>query len=239
MPSSQETPSVRETPDIALDKDSLQSLGRLARVSQHLEKILTAAVEIEAQPGIYQITENVAQKTGIELSTVRQAIFPLLSIYQTQLRLKAAPEQTIKAFTDAFDRNATDSQGRADFAAWQKAQSAITKALATLGPDHPLVISQKAAKVVFAHEHILTTAQILTDVRPVFNSAADQIKQMIITHVLSVSYSDGTSERQIQFALDAVDLAELKKACQRAEQKARTVKDALKAMPWNTLIFRE
>jgi hypothetical protein len=68
--------------------------------------------------------------------------------------------------------------------------------------------------------------------RPVFDDAGESIKQTIVTHTILIDYSDGGDNRQLQVAMDASDIAELRRLCERAEVKAASLRSVLKDMPW-------
>ena len=63
--------------------------------------------------------------------------------------------------------------------------------------------------------------------------------QSVVSHTLSIDYHDGPDHRVIQFTLDATDIADLKKQCERAQNKSAVVKRDLKCLPWPTSVFRE
>jgi len=71
---------------------------------------------------------------------------------------------------------------------------------------------------------VLTDTRLITDLRPVFNAAGDEIKAIVLTHVLSVSYFDGSQRRRIEFALDVADLGQLRKIAERAYRKMATAR---------------
>ena len=72
-------------------------------------------------------------------------------------------------------------------------------------------------------------ASIITDVRPVFNDAATEIDELVITHMLSVDYTDGTQHKTVlTLAMDQEDVAQLQAQCERAAQKVLTLKNGFK-----------
>lgn len=89
---------------------------------------------------------------------------------------------------------------------------------------HPKIdIAAKATDLAFDFANILHTANVITDIRPVFNSEATDINGCVISFTLRIQYA-GTSGRQnISIAMDERDVSKLAHACTRALTKAETI----------------
>lgn len=89
---------------------------------------------------------------------------------------------------------------------------------------HPKIdIAAKATDLAFDFANILHTANVITDIRPVFNSEATDINGCVISFTLRIQYA-GTSGRQnISIAMDERDVSKLAQACTRALTKAETI----------------
>lgn len=120
---------------------------------------------------------------------------------------------------------------------WEAAVPAVVAALDAISDDHPLLISAKATLLAYSQQNLLMSARVITDVRPVFNAAADKIVETVITHTLLVSYRADNRPRLMTFALDQEDVEKLGKQCERAELKARVTKEQLKE--FNPVILPE
>jgi hypothetical protein len=106
-------------------------------------------------------------------------------------------------------------------------RAAIKQRLQELLDIDILRIGAKAFEVLFEHEHNLTAARILTDVRPVFgDNVAERPMAAIIVHNLRISYMDAGQRREFFVALDTSDIEKLMKTVERAKVKA----DSLKAL---------
>jgi hypothetical protein len=116
----------------------------------------------------------------------------------------------------------------------------ITKGIERYSPESSVAISFKAQKLTFLRERIFHEAEIITETRPVFNEAGDEILEMIITQTLVCTYSADNKVSNIHLALDGADIANLRKACDRAVVKASALKQALsKDSTWNVVIVEE
>ena len=134
----------------------------------------------------------------------------------------------INLMTEAFRAKANTEQEKEEFRLWEQKKGPICAAIDSLRPDDVFLLSEKAGRISFAHQNIFKDAQILTDLRPIFNEAATSIVQAVVTHALYLEYYDGTETRRLELTLDATDAAHLKRLCTRAEQKAISAKESLK-----------
>jgi hypothetical protein len=118
--------------------------------------------------------------------------------------------------------------------------SQIRAIIETYSASHPISISMKAEKLSYLHETLLQDAEIITDIRPVFNAGGTKILEMIATHSLVVSaYSLGTGARRLHFAMDAGDVLRLRDVCDRAIVKTDSIKKEMGGMPWITKVLND
>jgi mRNA-degrading endonuclease YafQ of YafQ-DinJ toxin-antitoxin module len=123
---------------------------------------------------------------------------------------------------------------------WSKQEPEINEILMLLADNHPAVISYKAQRLSHSYERILMDAEILTDVRPVYTIKGDKILEMIIQHKLIITQHDRNHRNgDIHFAMDAQDVVNLRKACDRAIQKAKILKDSFGNLPWVTEVLSD
>jgi hypothetical protein len=221
---------------LSLDDDGIAELTALADHADKLDAILAAATSAGPQVGTVALARRISEKVGLALPNVFAILGAILSFYRTQARQKVDATEVADAIS-AYLRATQPSSTLAP--TWNSVKQSVVRALAAMSPDHPIQVASKAMQIATAKEHDLVGMRILTDVRPVFNEAADAIIQGIITHSLILDYHDGHTHRTIQFNLDATDVADLRQQCDRAERKASTLKRDLKSMAWPTTIFRE
>lgn len=224
---------------LILKKETIEELETLARAAGELRAIIAAAAEIAPQIGTPPVARLIARKLGKPIWELRSILAAVLNFYRTSVNLELNVADTAEAVSRALRHAAKTDEDEARIKIWESAKDRIVQAAGQLQPDHPLVSAQKALRVAASRQYELVDMRIFTDARPVFNEAGDAILQMIITHVLSLDYHSGHDHRVIQFTLDAADLAELTKLCERAARKAAVVKRDLKVASWPTAIFRE
>ena len=103
---------------------------------------------------------------------------------------------------------------------------------AMLGLESLNVLAVKAKELQTQSQRTFCDARVLTDVRPLFGENASELPTTaIIVHTLKLGFHDSGSpgHKDIYIALDAGDIAELRKVLQRAEEKTQSLKAVLDA----------
>jgi electron transfer flavoprotein alpha subunit len=224
---------------LTLNPHIIREMTRVAQNPDQLSAIISAVTSLGPQPGIAVMAGRVAEVGGMSEDEVRRSLYTLQSIYNVQHSLGLNAEEAVAAITEEMAKEASTEKDKEDLLKWKKAESKIVEVIKSITPEHALLATEKAGRVLFAHQSLLTEAKLYTDIRPVFNDRADSIVQSVVTHVLALEYESGDAERQLLITLDASDVSALKRACQRAEQKAAVIKQAFKDMPWPTFVFHE
>jgi hypothetical protein len=103
----------------------------------------------------------------------------------------------------------------------------IVKAIERYAGDNSVTISYKAQRLTYIRENIYQDAEIITDVRPVFDAKGEKIIEYLITHYLVATYFHNGRFEQIHLAMDAADVVKLRKGCDRAIIKSRAIKAEL------------
>lgn len=226
-------------PLLNLPADALDELLELARGAESLSAIVTATEAVPPAVGVTAIVKAVAARLGAPTGEIASLAISLLNFYRTSVRLNASLADTAEAVGANIARSSKVKQRERMLEEWNRSKGLIVEAASRLSADHPLEASSKAFRVATSRQYGLADLSIFADVRPVFDDAAEKIVQTVITYVLSIDYQDCHEHKNIQFALDAEDVANLKEACERAERKASVIKRDLKAMSWPTSVFRE
>ena len=122
---------------------------------------------------------------------------------------------------------------------WEEHRGTFLEVVRTYSEDNPVAISQKAHRLSYEHEKLLARADILTDARPVFDSAGLKIVEVVITHMLALTYISGRVSKNVHIAVDADDVIKLRKACERAIAKAQTLKITLSSHQLAATVLNE
>ncbi len=117
-------------------------------------------------------------------------------------------------------------------------ESEIRLAAETYMLDNSVMLSYKASKLIFQRERLYQETEIITDVRPVFNSAADEVKEIVVSHEMIVTFYEESEFKKLFVSMDNTDIVSLRKACDRALLKAKTLKETMKG-PWETEVLND
>jgi hypothetical protein len=91
-----------------------------------------------------------------------------------------------------------------------------------------LVVSAKAEGFMYEYENVFSTARVHTDIRPIFGLDAHEApKAGIITHTLNIHYFHGGQHKEINIALDEIDIGIIIDALERADNKGESLKSVL------------
>jgi hypothetical protein len=206
----------------------------LLRLTEHASTVLGILKDTKAEApstSAMKFVNLFAERLSLPINDAGRllgALYNFLSIGQEV-------GETSKTFEMISARLPADSREK-----WIKQESALNEIFALLAEDHPSIISFKAQRLGHSYERILMEAEILTDARPVYTLKGDRILEMIIQHKLIITQHDGTHRNSdIHFTMDAQDVVNLRKACDRAIQKAKILKDSFGDLPWVTEVLSD
>ncbi|MBI1916895.1 MAG: hypothetical protein HYS12_19480 [Planctomycetes bacterium] len=221
---------------LTFDETILRDLIDLAAHTDRLPRIVAAASELPVGSGFSHIAKHVAEQLGLAREEVDRILGTLQNIYRTQLRMHLDGGQLIKAFTERIEEFSKEQENQEILQTWNAASGVILEAAKSIGADHPLNVARKAERLFFSHQHLLSEARVITDLRPVFDQAGEKVLRLMVTHTLLIDFYDGVTGRRLEIGLDQADLGDLRRACERAEVKAVALKDALKDEAWPTTV---
>jgi hypothetical protein len=120
-----------------------------------------------------------------------------------------------------------------DRATWKNCETPFR---GIFGPDSLLYIITKSVKLTAEHQNNLSSANIITDVRPIFDNGGDNILRSIIYHTLVIEFSKGDSvykrgiRAKLHICLSDEDIDEIVEACKRAKKKRESIRALLKSL---------
>ncbi len=96
------------------------------------------------------------------------------------------------------------------------------------------LLSSEAVKLVataidlsYEYANLLRRARIITDIRPIFDVAAEKINGAVVSHTLRIRYDNTEGNHDLSLAMDAKDIDDLRRECERALKKAKTAKSLM------------
>lgn len=214
--------------ELNLDESALEDITLLIESADAIEPVIAEAEDVGPRPSIFGISRTIATRLGLSRNHVLELLSALWSSHRLMTRRSFTPQQLVDALTQSL-REQTEHEWQQEYLAkWGHASECLVRALAKMDQDHPILISQKAQSIAFAHQNILLSARLVTDVRPVFDFAGENILETIVTHTLAVEYATGHHEPSaIYLSMNSEDLERLKKECERAETKATVILESM------------
>lgn len=196
-----------------LKKLAALSAPQFAEVLEVLERKVATLANGQA---LLDATSDLKLSPPADAIDVAEATLPLLFTYVAEGH---KPAEVVAAVMSGLRDQGTSAER---FNA--KDSSVLKGRLSLILGSRTLALKAKAAALVLNRGSILSTARILTDVRPVFAlQSASSVEAFTIIHTLVLDVSEGESDRSIHIAVDRSDLAALKKAIERAEKKDATI----------------
>jgi hypothetical protein len=206
-----------------------QALPSIEAIGNNFSKLpLLKVIAEELDPGKSspeRISTLFAAKADLSQTDALKIVSQVLGFHGLRTTFGMTPSSLYKAITDSIVGTAAEKWKDEHLENWKKSKDAV---IAALDPSHPFTIIEKRTRLTYEHQNVLYDANILTDVRPIFDETAKDIAQLSITHVIGIEYSDGTHRHQLFAAMDSTDVAKLKRACDRAQTKEITLKSKLK-----------
>jgi hypothetical protein len=171
---------------------------------------------------------------------VHRSLWTIWNLRHVADSLQIPPAELPETLVATLEKYAPARWNKSALEEWRKTAPEVATFLEQLNPEHPLNIRRKAEQLAHLHQNVLTSARLITDVRPVFDVPAQRILEALVFHTLFIEYSDGGQEsKRIAFALDADDVAQLRHLCDRAELKAATWKATMAETTWPTAVIGE
>jgi hypothetical protein len=182
--------------------------------------------------------EKAATQLQIHAFDLRRLIDTILNLQRLQERFGLNPDELVEVIGRNLERNCTPEDRDNAIKHWQAARPVIVEALTGFS-KHPLAIAAKGEQLAYVREKLFTQARIVTEIRPVFDEAGKEILRAVVSHELVIDYYQGQEGKRIQIGLDAADVIQLRRACERAERKAAAIKLSLGELPWETAVLAE
>ena len=197
---------------LAMPSDQVEKLrvlrdldpGAIPKVARRLTDgaVITRVRELEG------VLKNELGDQGADLAEVLTGI--------AVLARSSTAQEIFGDLTETIRRRAVPSWDPEEFERWKGVQAGLDELLAV---EQYLALG-KAINLRYAHANVFQAAQIITDVRPVFNRDGTTPLSLVISHTLEVRYARGTSRQSITLSVDARDVKTLRELCDRADKKA-------------------
>jgi hypothetical protein len=82
----------------------------------------------------------------------------------------------------------------------------------------------KSLELSYDYANLIQSTNIVTDIRPIFDDAAEEVIGSVVSFTLRLSYQNGNNAQSLSLAFDGKDVEKLRDQCIRAMKKAETTK---------------
>ena len=203
---------------IHLPPTAVRQLETLIRYIGRLPDVIRESDNISYGITVFQVLEPLSRKLNIPFDHLADIFYALENLRQLAAEFGSTENALARILADVNQdvRKQLDEQ-----------KDRIKDTIAIYKDDNPVAVTFKTQKLAYSYERIYRDAEIITDVRPIFDAAGRRVLQVIVGQKLILSMAAvGTSER-ISVAMDAGDVVKLRASCDRAIEKARSLSSVL------------
>jgi hypothetical protein len=199
---------------LAVSEQSGLDLERISEISPETITAALRVLETRERPIISPNTLRsvLAPTVGADVAGI--LVRQLLSLGLLSTRKGQDIDEIVESLTLGL-RKKWDSDRKEYLAKWSKLKSKFAELLRS----HHVLCAAKAFDLSYDFEHILHSARIITDIRPVFNIEKTEIIGTIICNRLRLVYHDNDAQKSISIAISEDDLQALVEECEKARTK--------------------
>ena len=220
-----------------LPEKAYDDVALVIQHSEHLHELYDFLHQCSLPIKETDLESNLAEKTGIAIDTLSRIINTLQALHRARNYLELSGVAFVERLAVWFRDIASDRDDHTRIQDLDKAMEAIREAL---DEDSELGMLEKTFELAFSHQNVLKDARIFTDIRPVYNKDATEIRRMTVTHQLVLEYLNGSGENaRLHIAADASDIHKLERLCERARRKSLILAEELGKQGWPTFVIGE
>ena len=205
-------------PGIFLPRSAVNQLEQLLEYVNRIETLIEDINSAELGITVFEVLRPISERLDIPLEHLEAIIYALENLRHLETEYGSADEAFLRIVGGVPSEIGKKLEAN---------KSAILAALAAYSPDNPISTTFKAQRLSYLYERIFRGGEIITDIRPVFDSSGEQVLEVIVSHTLVITHSETSTTERLHFALDAGDVLSLRKACDRAMMKAKAVRSLL------------
>lgn len=165
-----------------------------------------------------EVYEYANRNAGADATDFAMAVEAVLPLVLNEQHADSPADDVVKGVTGGLMRVES-------YSAWTSAEKKLLKTrLKKILVDTNVKLRAKAWGLVLERPCVLTSARILTDLRPVFTSKNPAtVEACTVIHTLVMEVQEGAEVKTLHVALDLKDLSNLRESIGRAEQKEKAL----------------
>ncbi len=196
------------------DYPKLRALLTLS--DENLGHLMSAIQDTDAALPLPEFARRIAAKANIDPQLVGDVVDVLISLYS--VRLDSGLD--VPEFIDLLQET-IDATGREDLIPADGNWEPLKERLNVISQLQSIFITTKAIDLRLRNQRTFIDAQIVTDLRPIFDAdSGANVAAAIIIHGLRITYIEDRETRDFFVTLDGADIHTLRSLLNRAESKA-------------------
>lgn len=211
-------------------------MAEVAALADRLSDAQKALNQLVPTAGPEDIRTTIASALAIDPRRADFIVRGLDSLRTLEVATKLPAADLFDAVTESIESIASDDWKDRHLATWKTARDNIISAISRRSNDDVLSVQGKIHELTYLHENVLLNSRLLTELRPIYNSAGDSIVNTVLTTTLLVRYRGHGLRQEMQFEMDLNDISSLRAECERAERKIATAKRMFQQASWNLTI---
>lgn len=204
----------------ALGADRVEKLGNLSAAE---------AISLDLEGLSRRMSETIQTPAHISGAIIGL----LMSLNDVRADRNEDPESFVRGLTVALTEQATQDWKDKHLKDWEAISQRIPS---LLRPNGFFSLFRKAYELALNHPATVASLQILSDVRPLYDDAAENIRALVLSHVLALRIQEGSDVRILHVTLDAGDVRKLASELARAAQKEKTLEQ--RASTWGIPVIQ-
>ncbi|MCT7985459.1 hypothetical protein NG796_19475 [Laspinema sp. A4] len=186
---------------------------------------------------IEEITHAVAnQVTQLDVKRAEKITDFILSLYLLFNDSDFYPQEFVDSLLEFLRTSQEFSQKFTEF----QLQRFSQRLLRVMEQGGVLAVLSKAANVILEQERIFLKARVISDIRPIFDRDIEKgPASATIIHTLKLEYRQADESKELFLALDSIDIKHLQEQLNRAEKKAKVLRQLIERANVNYLEIEE
>lgn len=188
-----------------------------------VEKLSQAAKALEARDDILlQPSQLVLALSGVlDRQNAESLVRQLLSLNGLTRRFTVQVEEIVEGLKSPL------SEAMPDAVAFKNAWGSVEKVLIQLLKSKSVRLAATVIELSYDYANLVRNVRILTDIRPLYDEAAEKIEGAVISHTMRLHYDSAGGEHDLSLAMDEKDILNLMEQCKRAMKKSQTAKSTV------------
>ncbi|MEM8641504.1 MAG: hypothetical protein AAGG51_22215 [Cyanobacteria bacterium P01_G01_bin.54] len=208
---------------IGISEEALEGIASLLNNFDLATKINGVIEESKGLQDIASLMDYVlSELDGENREMTLYLMQSLMGLHSLRQRLSVSAPEFLDIMTLSIDGHPDSEWRDINFEKWKDKRNELE---ALFSPDSLIAMLRKSSELTYLYQNVLSDLKILTDIRPIFDDSGKSVLKAIINHSMVIEYFDGSTKKQIHFAMDTDDIIRLQESCEQAQIKALTIRE--------------